>query len=302
MEPDSKILHLKFESSSKEIGRVDAGDFASTVSATAELLKFIAKGLETTKNKDIHIDLVASREGSFEADLAITIKNIVEATPVMVAFLADNHVISSAKQLIDIMKQLIQVKKVLQGEKPSKVEIVQNDGSPHVAIHGNSGTVNVSVNTFNLLQTEGAGKRLHKMVQPLLKEGTELDSIEISDEGGSEPVQVSKPEAPYFERTEELQMTEHKVRGVITAMDRKTCNGKISVGDKRINFEVQILDIAKLDKIVDTLIESMRNKVAILVIGKAAFDFESNLKHIIVNDVEKQAELFDPGASQVGEE
>lgn len=301
MKPDSIILHLKFESSTKEVGRVDAGDFTSTVSATTDLLKFIAKGLEATKNKDVQIELVASREGSFEADLAITIKNIVEAAPAMIAFLADGQVTSSAKQLIEILKELVQVKKVLKGEKPNEVKVVQGDGSPHVAITGNSGTVNVSVNTYNLLQTEGAGKRLHKMVQPLLKEGAELDSIEMFEDGATEHVQVSKPEAPYFERTEEFQMAEHKVRGVITAMDRKTCNGKISVGDKRINFEVEIEDIKKLDKVVDTLIESMRNKVAILVIGKAAFDFESNLKHIVVSDVEKQPELFDSGASQ-GEE
>lgn len=281
-----------------EVGRVDAGDFAHTVSATAELLKFIAKGVESTKDKEVSIELVATREGSFEADLAVSIKNIVDVAPALLPLLGDGRVISSAKQLIEIMKQLVQVKKFLKGENPSKVEIIQKGGSPHVAIHGNTGKINVNVNTFNLLQTDGASKKLHKMVQPLLKEGTHLDSIEFSEQDETEPIQVSKPEAPYFEKEEKLQMTEHKVRGVVTAMDRKTYNGKISVGDKRINFEVEIQDIKKLDKVVDGLIESMKNKIVILLIGKAAFDFESNLKHIIVSDIEKDAELFDKGASQ----
>ena len=292
MDADTKKLHIKFDGSMMETGHVDAADFAHTISATVELLRFIAKGVENTKSKEVQIELIAMRDGSFEADLAITIKHITEVAPALLPMLADGHVISSAKQLIEILKQLVQVKKFLKGEKPSKVEIIQKDGSPHVAIHGNSGKVNVSVNTFNFLQTEGASKRLHKVVQPLLKEGT-IESISLTEEDDSEPTQVSKLEAPYFEKEDELQMTEHKMRGIVTAMDRKTYNGKISVGDKRINFDVEIEDISKLNKVVDGLIESLRSKITILVIGEAAFDLEANLKHMKVKDIEKDAELFE---------
>lgn len=292
MENDTKKLHIKFEGSTMEAGRIDASDFANTVSATAELLKFIAKSVESTKNRQVHIDIVALEKGSFEVDLAITIKDLAEVAPALVPLLTDVHVISSAKQLIEILKSLIKVKKFLKGEKPSKVEIIQNDGSPHVAIHGNSGTVNVNVNTFNLLQSEGASKKLHKIVQPLLKEDSELESIEVS-EGGEEPIEVNKSEALYFEKEEELQTAEHRVRGVITAMDRKTNNGKISIGEKRVNFEIEITDITKLDKVVDGLIEAMKNKVNIMIIGQAVFDFESNLKHIKISDIEKEEKLFE---------
>ena len=289
---DIRILHIKFAGSTMDTGHVDAVDFAHTVSASAELLKFIAKGVESTKDKEVSVDLIATREGSFEADLAIVIRDIAEVAPALIPLLIDGRVISSTKQLIDIFKQLIQVKKFLKGEKPNKIEIVQNNGSPHVAIHGNSGTINVNVATYNLLQTEGASKKLHKIVQPLLKEDAELDSIEILEEN-EESVQISKPEAHYFEKEEELQMIEHKVRGIITAMDRKTYNGKISISDKRINFEIEIEDIKKLDKVVDGLIESMKNKIAITIMGEAAFDFESNLKHIKIKDIEKDSQLFD---------
>lgn len=292
METDTKKLHIKFEGSAMEAGRIDALDFAHTVSATAELLRFIAKGVDTTKNKEVQVDIIALKKGSFEVDLAVSIKDLAEVAPGLLPLLTDVNIISSAKQLIEVFRSLLQVKKFLKGEQPSKVEIVQKDGSPHIAIHNNSGKINVNVNTFNLLQSEGTNKRLHKVVQPLLKEDTSLESIEMSGEGAS-PIEVNKVEAPYFEKEEELQTTAHRVRGVITAMDRKTYNGKISIGDKRVNFEVEILDIKKLDKVVDALIGSMKNKVAIMVIGQAAFDFESNLRHLKINDIETDGKLFE---------
>lgn len=291
METDTKKLHIKFEGSSMEAGRIDANDFAHTVSATAELLRFIAKDVDGTRNKILNVDLVALRSGSFEVDLVVNLKDLAMISPALIP-LFDVNTISSVKQLIEIFKSLIQVKKFLKGEKPTKVEVIQNDGSPHVAIHNNSGQINVNVTTYNLLQSEGTNKRLHKVFQPLLKEGTDLESIEISEED-MEPVQVAKLEAPYFEKDEELQMAEHKVKGIITAMDRKTYNGKISIGEKRVNFEVEIADIKNLEKIVDGLIGSMKNKIAIMVIGEAAFDTELNIKRLKIKDIEKDQKLFD---------
>lgn len=291
METDSKKLHIKFDGATMEAGHIDVSDFAQTVSATADLLRFIAKGVESSKNKSLTVNLVALRPGSFEVDLVVNLKDLGDIAPGLVP-LINVHSISGVKQLFEILKSLLQVKKFLKGEAPVKIEVLQNDGSPHVAIHGNTGTVNVSVNTFNLLQSEGVSKKLHKIVQPLLKEGGSLDSIEISEEG-DEPIEVSKTEASYFKKEEELQTAKHRVRGVITALDRKTSNGKISIGEKRVNFEIDILDIKKLDKVVDGLIEAMKNKIAIMVIGQAVFDFESNLKHIKINDIEKEERLFD---------
>lgn len=292
MDIDTKTLHLKFEGLDMESGRIDAADFIQTVTATTESLRFIGKEVGGAKNKQVQIDIVALREGSFEVDLAITVKDLEEIAPGLVPLLVDVHIISTAKQLIEILKSLLEVKKILKGEKPSKVEIIQNDGSPHVAIHGNGGTVNVNITTFNLLQSEGMNKRLHKIFQPLLKEDSQLESIEISDEE-KQPTEVNKIEAAYFKKEEQLQTVAHRMRGIITAMDRKTNNGKISIGDKRVNFEVELKDISKLDKVIDGLIESMKTKVAIIVIGEAAFDYESNLRHIRINDIERDDKLFE---------
>lgn len=290
METDTKKLHIKFDGPTMEAGRIDANDFAYTVSATAELLRFIAKDVDGAKNKSLSVDLVALKSGSFEVDLVVNLKDLALISPALIPLFNVNTV-STVKQLLEILKALINVKKFLKGEKPTKVEVIQNDDSPHVAIHNNSGQINVNVTTYNLLQSEGTNKRLHKVFQPLLKEGTELESIEIAEED-TEPVQVAKLEAPYFEKDEELQMAEHKVKGIITAMDRKTYNGKISIGEKRINFEVEIADIKNLEKIVDGLIGSMKNKVAIMVIGEAAFDTELNIKKLKIKDIEKDHKLF----------
>lgn len=291
METDTKKLHIKFDGPTMEAGRIDANDFAHTVSATAELLRFIAKDVDGAKNKSLSIDLVALKTGSFEVDLVVNLKDLALISPVLIP-LFNINTISTVKQLIEILKSLIRVKKFLKGEKPTKVEVIQNDGSPHVAIHNNSGQINVNVITYNLLQSESTNKRLRKVFQPLLKEGSELESIAIAEED-TEPIQVAKEEAPYFEKDEELQMAEHKVKGIITAMDRKTYNGKISIGEKRINFEVEIADIKNLEKIVDGLIGSMKNKVAIMVIGEAAFDTELNIKRLKIKDIEKDQKLFE---------
>ena len=198
MENDTKKLHIKFEGSMMESGRIDANDFAHTVSATADLLRFIAKNVDGAKNKTLSVNLLALRPGSFEVDLVVNLKDLVLISPAFVPLLNVNTV-STVKQLIEVLKSLIQVKKFLKGEKPTKIEVVQSDGSPHVAIHNNSGQVNINVTAYNILQGEGGNKRLRKIFQPLLKEGTELESIEIVDED-SERIQVLRQEAPYFKK------------------------------------------------------------------------------------------------------
>ncbi len=292
MDIDSQKLHLKFDIPDLESGQIDAEDFVHTVAATADLLKFVSKDLKEAKNKDLRIDVGVPSAGSFEIDIVVTLKDITNIAPAFVPLLSQINVISTAKQIIDILKTLIRVKKFLKGEKPSKIEVVQNEGSPQIAIHNNSGHINVNVNTFNVLQNENANKKLQKIVQPLLKEGAEVKTIEVGDTQDN-PIQITKEEALYFEKGEELQTTPHRVKGIITALDRKTTNGKISIGDRRVNFEIEIEDIKKLDKIIDGLIESMKYKLAIIAIGEAVFDYESNLRKLKIRDIEKEGELFE---------
>ena len=289
MEEES-IMRIKFDGTALTEGRMDVKDFAQSVSATAELLSLITRS--TSKNREVRIDLGVIRKGSFDAELVVKMLDIVQLAPALLPFIAEPQTISATKQIIEVVKSLIKARLFLKGEKPTKVEIKQDGGSPHVTIHNNQGQINLTVNTFNLLQSDAVNQRLSKIVKPMLKEHAEVDSIEISGGETEETTTIAKGEAQYFEKTEELQMIEYRVRGIVTALDRKTSNGKISVGEKRVNFELEIVDIAKLDKVLNSLIESMKLKVEIMVIGEAAFDFESNLKKIKIRDVETDPKLL----------
>lgn len=290
MENESVKLHIKFDGLTLQKGRIDVCDFNDTVSAITDILKFINKNTNYTKDKSIKVELSVLKKGSFRADLIVLLKDLVDIAPAILPLLPDIYTIPPVKQLVDILKSLIKVKLFLGGEKPTKVEVCQ-DTSPYVAIHNNKGHINVNINTFNLLQSECINRKLQKAVRPLLKENAELETIEIKEEGG-ESVQIKKEEAPYFEKTEEIQTTTHRVKGVITAFDRKTLNGKISIGEKRVNFETDIKDISNLNKVIDGLIESMKSKLTIIIIGEAVFDLESNLKKIKVEDVEIDTKLL----------
>jgi len=283
-------MRIKFDGTALTEGRMDVKDFAQSVSATAELLSLITRS--TSKNREVRIDLGVIRKGSFDAELVVKMLDIVQLAPALLPFIAEPQTISATKQIIEVVKSLIKARLFLKGEKPTKVEIKQDGGSPHVTIHNNQGQINLTVNTFNLLQSDAVNQRLSKIVKPMLKEHAEVDSIEISGGETEETTTIAKGEAQYFEKTEELQMIEYRVRGIVTALDRKTSNGKISVGEKRVNFELEIVDIAKLDKVLNSLIESMKLKVEIMVIGEAAFDFESNLKKIKIRDVETDPKLL----------
>lgn len=199
MDTETKNIHIKFAGPQLESGRIDIWDFSQSVSALNELLHLVAKEAETTKGKNLKLDLIALNKGSFDVNIAITVRDLTDYIPAIVPLLSDVRVISSVQQLIELVKELVDVKKFLQGEKAQGVQITHNEGAPQITIKGNTGKINVNVVTYNLLQSKKTNQKLHKLVQPLLKDGAEVESIEI--EGDSIPkLTITKKEAPFLKK------------------------------------------------------------------------------------------------------
>ena len=296
MENQTDRLHIKFDGVNLETGTIDAYDLATTVMASADTLRGIANSIPSTKNSELKIDVTALRPGSFEVDFSISLKNIVDHGVALLP-LVNSQTINSVKDVVKTFKSLIEIKKFLKGEKPTKVELNQTGDNTNAVVYNFNGDhMTVNMPTYNVMQDKQTNEKLKKVFSPLLKEGNEIETIQIStpDEVDEEKIVITKEEAIYFERTEELQtIPTYKIRGVVTAMDRKTNNGKLTVGDeKRCNFEVEIEDIKNLEKVANGLIDSMRGKTPIVILGEAILDLESNLKKIKIKDIEVDANLF----------
>ncbi len=296
-ENQNSKLHIKFDGENLASGTIDAYDLATTVLASADTLRSIANRMPGTKNSPLKIDVTALRPGSFEVDFSISIKNIIDGSILCLPIL-DAQCVNLATEIIKTFRNLIELKKFLKGKKPKKVEIshIKDNNLNNVTIvNFNGDNMKVNMTTYNVSQDKQTNEKLQKVFGPLLKDGSELDTIQISTpEKESEKVKISKEEALFFEKEEELQIIPtYKVRGVVTAMDRKTNNGRLTVGDeKRCLFEIQIEDIKNLEKVTNGIIDSMRDKTAITVIGEAVLDLEANIKKIVIKNIETEENLF----------
>lgn len=296
MSDQSDLLYIKFEGTNLEKGTIDAYDLAVTVMATADTLRGIANHLPHTKNSDLRIDVSALRPGSFDVNMTVSLKELTDLGLACIPLL-NGPTVNTIKDIVDVFKHLVSVKKFLKGEKPNKVEINQNGTAPVAVIYNIQGdNMTVNMPTFNMLQDKQINGTLKKVFEPMLKAGGDVDNIQIArpDSNDEEKVNVAKEEATFFDKIEELQTVPlYRIRGVVTAMDRKTTNGKLTVGDnKRANFEIDIDDISKLDKVMDGLIDSMRGKIPVIVIGEAVLDLEANLRKIKIKDLEQDSQLF----------
>lgn len=298
MENTNQKLHIKFDGINLASGTIDAYDLATTVMASADTLRNIANNIPSVKNSELKVDVNALREGSFEVSFSVSLKDALDYG-VAITPLLNSATINSAKEVVKTLKSVIETIKFLKGEKPSKVEINQNGNNPTAVVYNFTGdNTTIHMNTYNSMQDKQVTEKLKKVFKPISKENSEVDFIEISiaedSKSDDSKITVNKEEVIYFEKTEELQIIpSYKIRGIVTAMDRKTNNGKLTTGDeKRCNFEIDIEDISLLEKVSNGVIDSMKTKVPILVMGEAVLDLEMNLKKIKIKNIEEDSKLF----------
>lgn len=291
-----ELLHIKFDGVNLETGTIDVYDFTTTILATADTLRSVANKIPRTKNAELKIEVKAIESGSFHTDLVISLKDMVGYGAALLP-LVNSDTLNNIKEVIEVFKGVVSLTKFLEGEKPSKVEttIEGNKGTATV-LNLNGEKMTVNLNIYTSYTDKQISSSIKKVFEPISKEGGNVDLIQISNpnDPDEQNIEVTKESVTFFKPQDDFQTFEtYKARGIISAIDRKTYNGKINIGeDKRINFEVEITDIARLEPVTDALIDSMRSKKPIIVIGQASFDLESNIKKIRISDVEQDATLF----------
>jgi hypothetical protein len=294
----SKLL-LKFEGEKLQEGVINIYDLSSTILALGNTIGSISNLSGYTKNNRLKIDVSALRPGSFEVEIIINFEAIKEMAIATGIILTDSNAINTAKDVLTILKDLIKLKKFLKGEKPKEIKINTVGLKPQVTIYNFTGenmTINMPV--YNAAQDKIVNKNIHDIYKPLTKEDSNIDSIDLSskdkeEETSNDISSVNKEEINYFEDISELQtIKDYRVKAIVSRLDSKTGNGCITVGSKRINFELDGLDLNKYDEYFLILAESLKLKLPIFIIGSAVLDFESNLKKINITKVESEAKLF----------
>lgn len=286
-------LHIKFSGEELPTGTIDLYDLANTILALGQTIEAIAKEADIQNRQNIHIEVNALRPGSFEVDLLIRIAGAVISTGQLFNVAGLNQ----AKAIVEYLAQIIEVKKFLKGEKPQGITINQSGSNSSVTIINVTGDKTLtSVPVYNALQNKAINEGVKKIFQPLTKDGSRVDAIEISSDHQHETeTGVIKEEIAYFENTEELQTTNNfKVKGVISAYDRKTNTGRVTLQDnKRPTFEIiPHEDLEEYDQMIFTIIESLKLKIPIYLVGEATLDYASNLKKMKVSNVESEAKLL----------
>ncbi len=285
-----KQLTLKFDG--EGMGHsVDAFDLASTIIAFGRVIEEIANINYLKKDTKLQINVNAFKEGSFDSIFDLSIIEVGGAV-----LTAAKTIIDSADDPVDLIistfKQIVDLKKFLQGKPPKSIELNANNNQGNVTVFNfNGDNMHVDLSALRTLQQKSFNANLQKMAEAIEKNET-IDSLSVLD-GEIAVADIKKSETTYFNPLEDIQTTDnHRIKGTVSRLDSKTETGSLSVGDKRISFDYSGMEDDIKGTAFLTLIESMKHKIAIYLIGNATFDLESNLKKIQVKKVESDAKLF----------
>lgn len=287
---DTAELRVKFEGENLAAGTIDVYDLSNTMLAIGQTIDGIAKQEDISRRGQVMIDVTALRPGSFETDL------VIKFIPVAIgaAALLPVDAAGKAKAILEIFSGIIDIRKFLKGEKPTKVVINQKgDHNSVTIINVNGESTQMKIPVYNALQNKQVGESVKKIFSSLSKEGSNVDAIKFKlPEVAENEIEVEKDEVTYFTGAEELQTTPNfMVKGIISAFDRKTSIGRITLdGGKRPFFEIDMLT-ENYEEMIGMVLASLKHKLPVHLTGEAALDFSSNLKRIKVNAVSSEANL-----------
>lgn len=267
---------------------VDAFDVANTILATSLSLQEIAT-LKLDKNtaQELKLNIGAFKEGSLVSEFVYyMVPTAIAAAPVLVS--ATPQILEASRVVIDGLRTYVDVKKLLKGKKATSVKAV--DGGQNITITvGDNSSVTINYNDYRALQSQTLSKNVAKMTQPLRKEDSLLDEINLIASSDNS-FNIKKDEAQYFVSDDLLQtVSEVRYRGVVTKIDSKVRSGYISVGSKRIPFTFPE-NLSNEQFII--LAESLKRQIQIILIGEVSMDFESNPRSISITGVESELQLF----------
>jgi hypothetical protein len=297
--PEGDKLLLKFDGEKLKEGVIDIYDLSSTIVALGNAIGAISNLSGYTKSQRLKIDVSALRPGSFEVEIIINFEALKEVALAIGVLASNTGAFDATRAVLKTLKDLIALKKFLKGEKPAEVKINAVGLNPQVTVYnikGENMTINMSV--YNAAQDKSINKNIHDIYKPLLKEDGEVEIIDLKiknevAKSTEELGRVIKNEISYFEDISELQnVKEYKIKAIVSRLDSKTGTGFLTIGGKRIVFELGGIDPNLYDEAFIILAESLKLKLPIFITGAATLDFESNLKKISITKVESEAKLF----------
>jgi hypothetical protein len=268
---------------------VDAYDVANTILATSQALHEIAEiklGKEIAKGLKININ--AFQKGSLISEFLVFIKQQQDSLVPLIPFAGDIY--NTGKNVLDGLKVIIEIRKMLKG-KPAK-EIKAIDSRQIKIVAQDNSTTIINYNDFRGLQSKTLTKNINKIMQPLTKEDALIKELQfLNKEDKEQIVGVSKEESMYFNNSQEIQVLDQiKYKGVITKIDTKARSGFIDITNHRLPFN---FDVSLPQEKFNILVESLRTRIQIYLMGKVQMDFENNPSHMQVSDVESEMKLFE---------
>jgi hypothetical protein len=290
MENQSAKLSIKFTGKDLPQGTIDLYDLANTILATGQVVEQIAKNENFLENKKVKINVTTLKPGSFEVFLIITLVGLDIVRQVLFSVGGINQ----AKTILSIIGDIFKIKKFLKGEKPQKIIVNQEGKNPKVTIYNiNTEKLEINLPVYRAINNSSINSNIKKIVQPLKKEGGNVESIKFYSDPELK-TEVTKEEYDYFAKEEELQLVEEfNIKGIVTALDRKTGNGKITLAnEKRVMFELDVMHPKDYERVEGIIIDSLKLKLNLFIKGKAEQDLSSNIKKIKIKDVIPEKGLF----------
>lgn len=187
-----------------------------------------------------------------------------------------------SEYIINIFTEILRIKKFLKGKKPKSITVNQNGNNNIVVIMNTEGeSTNTQIPVIGALQDKRTSNALKKIIEPVTKEEANVEQIIFTKEEEKSGENITINDAPYFESEEDYQtIPEYSLKGVVTAFDRKTGTGELSVSEsKRVLYDLSYeQDLKIIERNALLLIESMKLKTPVFLKGEATFDYESNIK------------------------
>ena len=188
---------VAFDGAGLSEGEIDVRDLAPALLALGDVVQAANRALNGDR-ADARLKMKATRQGSFEALLAVDVSILGAIGDLLDAVAANPDRVTAADSLLDLLIKgggaigggaagLLAVLKWLGGKRPDRVE-TRPDGA--AVIEHNQTTVVIDARTLILLNDESTRKAVDRFAEKSLSSPA-VDTVRIEDVDGRTQVQLS---------------------------------------------------------------------------------------------------------------
>ncbi len=189
----SAAFSIAFEGQPFDQGEIDIKDLAPALLALGDVVQAANRALNGDR-ADARLKVKATKEGSFEALLALDVSWVTDMLDVVAA---NPDRMTAAKDLVDLVFKagggagaatigVVQALKLIRGKKPEKIE----EKSSGVSITVNNTTIQMKPKAFQLLQDQRTRENIEKFGNKTL--GIQgLENVRIGADADGESLSIS---------------------------------------------------------------------------------------------------------------